>query len=163
MSIQPTGRAPNPDYPPQQAKMNRAINRTVLVVAAFLAGVGVMRLLATLLSGEALPLRPVDSWIMMSLRFVAFLFTIGMMLVKALRVRFFLFMLSLVLLTGSGLWLRLASLLPVRWQPTASIAQLLMSVLGLGFIIAGLVQGDDLVLFVQETWGKAFSRPNTPT
>jgi hypothetical protein len=153
---------PHPAHPTGRSRLNRAANSGALILASFLAAIGVLRLLAALISREALPLRPVDGWFLMSLRILAVLFALGMARFSRLRRRYTLLLLALVMLTTASLWQRLGSLLPLAWQPTAGMAQLLMSVLGLSFIIAGLAQGEDLVQFIQESWTTAFARPPSP-
>jgi hypothetical protein len=138
--------------------LSQAVNRGALVLAIFLGGVGSLRLLTALISGAPIPLRPVDGWLWMSLRVLAVLFSLVLFATSHLRQRHYFFVLALVLLTAAGLGLRLGSLLPLAWQPTAGAAQLVLSVGGLGLIIAGLVQGDDLALFLKETWSKGFMR-----
>lgn len=152
---------PQSDEPDRQRRWNERINRLALATAVFLTGIGGLRLFSALLDGEILPLRPLDGWLWMSLRALAVVFSLGMLTVRRLRQRYFLLLLALVMLTAAGLWLRLASLLPVRWQPAAGVAQLLMTMLGLGFLIAGLALGEDLAGFIQETWQRAFDPSST--
>jgi hypothetical protein len=148
--------AKDPSEPP---RLNRVVNRSALAAAIVLAGIGLLRLVNVLATGEKLPLRPLDGWLWMSLRFLAVLFSLGMLRSHPLRQRYLLLLLALVLLTSAGLGLRLGSLLPAGWQPTAGAAQLVLSVLGLGMVIAGLAQGEDLVELIRATWGESFTRP----
>lgn len=143
---------------PQPSWLNLAVNRIVLVAALGLAAVGFLRLLGALFNNDPLPLRPVDHWAMMGLRFLAVAFALGLLSLRALRRRYFLLLWALVLLTTAGLWLRLGSLLPKAWQPAAGFVQLLLSVLGLCLLAAGLALGEDLLAFFQEMWLNAGSR-----
>lgn len=128
------------------------INQAALFVCLLLALLGILRLLAVFFSDEALPLRPLDGWFLMALRGLAVCFALGMFLFGKLRRRYTLLMLALVVLTISGLWMRLATLLPQTWHAAAGVAQLLMTVSGLALIIAGLFQGENLAGFIQDTW-----------
>ena len=139
----------SPKDPPRS---HQVINQAVLFLTLFLVILGVIRLLTVLFSNETLPLRPVDGWLLMSMRAVAVLFSLGMFLIPKLRQRYMLLLLALILLTSAGIFLRLASLLPEGWQAVAGVVQLLMTVCGMGFIVAGIFLGEDLTGFIQDTW-----------
>ena len=138
---------------PPEAPLNyRLINQFALWVAVFLAGIAVLRLVNVLLLNETVKPAPLDGWLPMSLRVLAVLFVLAMLRVRSLRQRYLFILLTLLLLTSAGLWLRLSSRLPVDWQPAAGMAQLILSVCGLGLFIAGLAQGESLAGFIEETW-----------
>jgi hypothetical protein len=141
-----------PKQPLPPSRRHQAINQAALFLCLLLAFLGILRLLTALFSNDILPLRPLDGWLLMLLRALAVCFALSMFLIRELRQRYFLVLLALVILTAAGLWLRLASLLPKTWQAAAGVAQLLMTVSGLGLIIAGLFQGEDLAGFIQDTW-----------
>jgi len=138
---------------PESSPLHHHITNLIATYAAvFLAGVGVLRLVNVLLLNETIEPRPLDGWVPMSLRIIAVLFVLGMLLLSKLRQRYLFILLSLLLLTSAGVWLRLASRLPADWQATAGAAQLVLSICGLVLLIAGMAQGESLAGFVEETW-----------
>ena len=138
--------------PQKTPRSHLVINQAALFLSLYLVIMGLLRLVTLLILNDVLPLRPVDGWLMMSLRGIAVFFSLGMLLIRELRQRYRLLLLSLVMLTSAGLWLRLASLLPENWQAAAAVAQLLMTVIGTGLITGGIFQGEDLAAFLQDTW-----------
>lgn len=141
-----------PQPPLRPSRRHQVINQAALFLCLFLAIMGVLQLFGVLFTNDVLPLRPLDGWFLMLLRGLAVCFALGMFLIRELRQRYLLLMLALVMLTLAGLWLRLASLLPKTWHAAAGVSQLLMTVSGLGLIIAGLFQGENLAGFIQDTW-----------
>ena len=131
---------------------HQIINRIALFLSLFLFFLGILQLVTVIMSNEVLPLQPLDGWLLMSMRVIAVVFSLAMFLIHELRNRYLLLLLALVALTSAGLWLRLASLLPAEMQAAAGVLQLVMSVSGLGFIVGGLFQGEDLAGFIHETW-----------
>jgi hypothetical protein len=131
---------------------HRIINRAALLLAVFFAGFGVLRLVNVLLLNEVVNPLPLDGWLAMSLRGIAFLFALGMLLFSKLRRQYWLILLSLTTLTSAGLLLRMANWLPQNWHPTAGISQLLLTIIGLSLLAAGLIMGENLAGFVEVTW-----------
>ena len=133
-------------------RSHQIINQAALFLFLYLVLMGVLRLVTVMISTEVLPLRPVDGWMMMSLRVIAVCCSIGMFFIQELRKRYLLLLIALLMLTSAGLWLRLASLLPDTWHAAAGIGQYLMAVSGMGLVAAAILQGEDLAGFIRDTW-----------
>jgi FtsH-binding integral membrane protein len=139
---------------PEQPRTHRLVNLGALLLAVIMAGLGLMRLVSVLTLNETLLPRPMDGWLMMSLRLLAVLFALWMFLASPIRKSFTRILGALVLLTLAGIGSRLASLLPADLHATAGLAQLILVLAGLGVFILGLLQGEDLAGFYAAIWVK---------
>ena len=137
---------------PASPRLNQIINRGILIMVAFFAGIGALRLINVLLSNEEVLLRQSDGWLMMGLRSVAVIFTLGMILLPEMRQRYLLLLIAVLLLTGAGLLVHLDRLVPSTWQATTGVVCILMSEAALGLVIAGLLQGEDMFDLVTNGW-----------